>query len=317
MRKLVLGLILAVPVAGTATAQSYPQRVITYITPSSPGGQADLGARTWTPYLAQCLGGDATVVVQTRPGAGGAIGHSELVHAAPDGYTIGTLMAPNVITVPISRGADWTMDRFEVLGTIVGGSSTINVRRDSPLTNLADLVEYAKASGTPINVGVGGLGGDDHLTALRFMTMADTSFNFIPFSDDATARAALLGGHVDVVMMSGSAAASFQEELRTIAVAAAEPIDALPGVATFREQGYDLVLGSTHIVGMPAGAPPEIVAKLRECLATIPQNAQFLTEAEERFLPLTPMSAEEASAFIADSDASFRALWETNPWIVE
>src|SRR3546814_4675273 len=75
-----------------------------------PGGGTDLIARALAPFIEKYLGNGAQIVVLNRPGAGGAIGFAEVARAKPDGYTIGFLNTPNLITIPIERSEEHTSE---------------------------------------------------------------------------------------------------------------------------------------------------------------------------------------------------------------
>src|SRR5690606_17278554 len=120
-------------------------------------------------------------------------------------------------------------------------------RKDSPYETLDELVAASKES--PLNMGLSAIGADDHLGALRFTQMSGAKFNIIPLGDSATVPLALMRGDVDVAMTSLNAAARLQDQIRTLAVASKEPLDVLPGVPTFKQSGYDLVVVSTHGMG--------------------------------------------------------------------
>src|SRR5206468_13117867 len=92
------------PVAGLALAAAsahaaYPEQPIRMIVAYAPGGGTDITARLIAPYIAKYLGNNASVVVMNRPGAGGGIGFAELANAQPDGYTIGFINTPNVLSI--------------------------------------------------------------------------------------------------------------------------------------------------------------------------------------------------------------------------
>src|SRR5262249_49424884 len=157
---------------------------------------------TWQPFVEACLGNDASLVPVAMPGAASAVGIAELGKAQPDGYTIGVTNMPNLVTNHLSKPGLPSIDAFEYLGTIVGVRSTFNVRQGSPITSLDDAVAHIKATGGPINVGMGGIGADDHLVGLQFERLLGADFNFIPFGSGADARNALLGGQVEFSMMS-------------------------------------------------------------------------------------------------------------------
>lgn len=299
-------------ICGPAFA-AYPDRPITFIVPFSAGGNADLGVRTTEPYLEACLGG-ADIVVVNKPGAGGALGFAEIAAAPADGYTIGVINTPNFYSYPIVKETPWQVDSFDLLGSIVGSVVTINVRPESPIKSLQDLIEFAKKSDRPVNVGVPGIGGGDHLAMLRFADAAGIDFTYIPFTDGPLVRNALLGGHIDIAIMSEVNAVSFDGEIVPLATARAERGELLPETPTFRESGVDLVSSSQHIFAAPAGLPDEVREKLSGCLDQIVKDPAFLADAKTRSVLLLPMNAEEIKAYVEEENAVYRKLWETTPW---
>src|SRR5262245_42106488 len=100
LRRLLAAALLALPGAAGA---AYPEKPITLVVAYSPGGGTDLIARAVQPFLEKYLGGGARIVIVHRPGAGGEIGFAAIANAAPDGYTIGFVNTPPLITVPIER----------------------------------------------------------------------------------------------------------------------------------------------------------------------------------------------------------------------
>ena len=196
--------------AASPAAAEYPDKPITYILGYSPGGGSDVGVRTWSPYAATCLGNGASFTVVNMPGASGALGTAAAEKAPADGYTLTNLNLPQFVTNTISKGAPSDIDKFDYLGTIVGVRSALAVKTGSEYKTLKDFVDYAKSTDAPINVGIGGIGADDHLAGLRFGAMIGETFNFIPFGDGASARAALLGGQVTITFLSNSEAALFK-----------------------------------------------------------------------------------------------------------
>lgn len=296
-------------------AVAYPERPITYIVPYTSGGGSDVGVRTWTPYAATCLGNNASFTVVNMPGATGAIGVAAAEKAAGDGYTLVNLNLPQFVTNPIGKAAEPDIEDFDYLGNIVGVRSVIAVRSDSEFKTLQDFVDHAKRQAGPLNVGIGGLGADDHLAGLRFQNMIGRTLTFIPFGDGASSRNALLGGQVQITFMSNSEAALFKDQVRPLAVAGAQRSDLFPDTPTFREAGYDMIAGSDHVIGTPKGAPPEVLAKLRDCLAKVSADPQFLADAAKRSMSLNVMDAEAAEAFVREADAVYRDLWAKSPWL--
>jgi tripartite-type tricarboxylate transporter receptor subunit TctC len=302
--------------ASPALAQ-YPERPITYIVPYSAGSSSDISTRTWQPFMEECLGNDASIVVENHPGAGGALGFARLAAAAPDGYTMGNVTVPNMITAGFTQEVPWDQDSFEYIGGVIGNSSTLSVRNDSQFQTVQDFLDHAKNSSSQVNVGVGGIGGDDHIAAVQLIASTDVPLTAVPFGESALTRAALLGGHVETVILSNAETARFRDEIRPLAVASAERTPLLPDVPTFRELGLDFVAGSSHILAAPKGVPEDILAKWRTCLDEIVANPEVQAAITERSLPLRPMNAEEARAFVEESRTDLTQLWEESPWIKE
>ena len=308
----IVGATALVMAAAVPALAEYPDRPVTLLIPFSPGGGSDVGARTFQPYLEKCLGG--SIVILNKPGAGGELGFAELAASDPDGYKIGYLNMPNMASGAITKEATWSIDSFAYVGNMIGSRITLSVPKNSPIQTLDDLVALGKSSG-PLSLSVSGIGGDDHLSSLQFAKLVGIEFTVIPFGDGASSRAALLGGNVQVGSMSNSEAANFQEEFRTLGVMDNERTPFLPDIATFKEQGYDIVGGSTQVIGAPAGTPKEIVQKWSDCLGKVAADPAFLEEAKKRALPLSYMTGEQAEAFVRKENEALKALWASDPWI--
>lgn len=297
---------------GTAVLAEWPEQPITFIIPYGAGGTSDTGARTWGPFMEECLG--QTIVFVNRPGAGGEVGFAELAVAAPDGYTLGALNVPNMPLGVITKDDPaYQIEDFAILGNMYGSIVSINARRGGEIKSLEGLVEMAKG-GRNINLGISNVGSDDHTKMLAFMNQAGVQFTFIPMADAASSRNAVIGGHVDVSGNSFTEVVPFQEDLVTLAIASEERVPELPDVPTFRELGYDVVGGSSHLIGGPAGMPQEVVDKLSGCLDQTASNPDFLTAAAERALIMQPMNAAEAQGWLNNEVGTLRQLWEATPW---
>lgn len=315
MRKLAISTLAAiVGLSATAALAEYPDRPITVINPYSVGGGTDVGIRSWQPFVEQCLGG-ATLVPTSMPGAAAAVGIAALHAAVPDGYTIGMANMPNLVSNHLSRPENPSFEEFVFLGSIIGVRSTINVRNDSPYKSWADAEAFFRASSTPVNVGIGGIGADDHLAGLQIERELGIDLNFIPFGGGADSRNALLGGQVEFAMMSNSESALFKDEIRPLAIAGDERSKLFPDVPTLTEVGVPVVGGSDHVITAHKDFPADALAKWRDCIVKVAADPAFLAVAVERSLSLNPMNAEQTEAFVRDQATKLGQLWATNPWI--
>jgi tripartite-type tricarboxylate transporter receptor subunit TctC len=302
---------LAAP-AGPAFAE-YPEKPVTFIIPYGPGGTSDVGARTWGPFMEKCLG--QTIIFVNKPGAGGELGFTELASSSADGYTIGALNVPNFPAGTITKpDAKYKLDSFALLGNMYGSIVTINTKKGGQYNTLAKVIGAAKG-GANINMAISNFGADDHIKMLDFMKQAGVKFTFIPMSDAATSRNAVMGGHVDVSGNSMTEVAGFQEQLQTLAIASTERRPELPDIPTFKEQGFNVLGGSNHILGAPAGTPQEALDKLSGCFSRVAADPQFQKAAKERSLLLNVMDAKTATEWVAKESQTIKALWESDPWV--
>jgi putative tricarboxylic transport membrane protein len=310
----VLALLLVAPAVALA---AYPDRPINMIVSYSPGGGTDLVARAIAPYIEKYLGNNARIVVQNRPGAGGAIGFAAIAAAAPDGYTIGFINTPNVMTIPIERQAGYTIDRLDPLGNIVDDPGNFSVLNESPVKSLKDLASLAKSKPGEITVGTTGVGSDDHLALLMFSRIAGIKLNHIPMKGAADVRGGVVGRQIDVAAMNiGEAmqAVAGGAPLRQLGVMAATRSSVANNVPTFAEQGYNVEMSSLRGIAAPKGLPPEVKQQLARAIERAANDPEFQQKAVQYYAPLRYLSPADFEALLRKGDAEFRQLWKEMPW---
>ena len=123
-----------------------------------------------------------SVVVVNRPGAGGEVGHTAIAQAQADGYTIGILNIPPMLTIPITRDAAFTADDFIPVAGLVRDPSALSVHANSPFQTLDELVAFAKENPGAVTVGTTGVGTDDHLAMRYFADAAGIKLTHVPFA---------------------------------------------------------------------------------------------------------------------------------------
>ncbi|MCS6890243.1 MAG: tripartite tricarboxylate transporter substrate binding protein [Rhodovarius sp.] len=302
----------------SAGAQSgWPgERPIQIIVPFPPGGGTDVNLRAMVPHFERHLPG-ARFVVVNRPGAGAEIGYTAAAQAAPDGYTIGTVITPSLQTITIERQPRYRLEDFAYLGTVVSDPSGLHVAPEGPIRTLADLLSRARENPGGIAVGTSGIGSDDHLLMLALEEAAGIRLNHIPFAGQAPTVTALLGGHIQVASMNmGESVALIREgRIRPLASASAERFAMTPEVPTFRELlGRPIEMGVVRSLVVPAATPAAIRQRLSQMLADTMQDPAWIAEAARLFVPLHYLSAEETRALIFREAEALRALWRRRPW---
>lgn len=147
--------------AGTAALADYPEKPITIVVPYGAGGGSDIMVRTVAPYIEKYLGDDAKIVVENRTGASGIIGWQAVHDAKPDGYTIGVITTPSIVTKPIEGKAEFTWQDFTIIANMVTDPAALNVKKGSQFEDVTGLVDYARENPKVVTMATGNFGGDD------------------------------------------------------------------------------------------------------------------------------------------------------------
>jgi tripartite-type tricarboxylate transporter receptor subunit TctC len=303
---------------GTTARAAWPEKPITMIVAYSPGGGTDLIARAVQPYLEKYLGGGAKVILVHRPGAGGEIGFAAIANAAPDGYTIGFVNTPPLMTIPIERTAQFGgPQRFELLGNLIDDPCNFAVHAESEIRNLKDLAAYARANPGKVTVGSSGIGSDDHLLMLLFERAAGVKMTHVPFKGSADVRAALQSRQITVGAINvGEALQGIRggTPMRNIGQFSPARSNLAPDLPTAREQGFDIELSSLRGLAAPKGLPPEIRDRLVKAVASAAADPDFQALATKFYAPLRFLSPSDFARVIQEGDIQFKQLWKEIPW---
>jgi tripartite-type tricarboxylate transporter receptor subunit TctC len=317
LRRLIpaLALTAATLVGGLAHA-AYPEQSIKMIVAYAPGGGTDILARLTAQYMQKHLGGGPMAVIN-RPGAGGSIGFSELLNAQPDGYTIGFINTPNVLTIPIERKAPFHWEKFELIGNVVDDPGNFSVHADTPIKNLADLAAYAKANPGAVTYGTTGIGSDDHLAALMFERAAGVKLTHVPFKGAAEVHNAIASKQIMMAAMNIGEALQYQKggtPMRHLGQMSEKRSSLAPNVPTFKEQGYNVIMASLRGVAAPKNLPPAVRDQLVNALQKAVADPEFQQKAAGYFAPLRYLAPAAYATELKGDEAEFKQLWQTMPW---
>jgi len=293
---------------------AWPERPITLVVAFPAGGGTDVAARTLARFMERELG--QSIVVLNRGGAGGEIGWSEMARSVPDGYTIGFINTPNIVSIPIERTARYRLEDFAPVANVVDDPGAFLVPPDSPFRTLSDLVAFAKANPEKVTYGTTGIGSDDHLAALSFERLAGVRLTHVPFAGAAPVRNAILGRQIAMASMNvGEGIADMRQgQLRALGQMATSRWPEAPDTPTFREQGLDVVQGSMRGLAAPAGIPGPVLARLAAAAKAAMENAEFRQLASQQALPLRFLGPEEYGATLLALRGELQALWQAHPW---
>jgi tripartite-type tricarboxylate transporter receptor subunit TctC len=269
-------LLLAAAALAPAFAQGdgYPARAVTVVVPFPAGNTGDVLWRTLGDSLSKDWG--KPVLIDNKPGSGGALGAQLVTKAPADGYTLlhGS-SGPIAIGPHLNKNVSYDPRKdFTPIMLVAGVTQAIVVRADSKFRTVQDLVAYAKANPGKLNYGSGGTGSTQHLTGELFKQRAQVFITHVPYRGAAPAYTDLLGGQVDFVVDSISAAVPFVQakQMRILAVSTAKRDPVAPDAPTLAESGlpgFD-VLGWLGLVGPPGMNPAvrdRINADVRKAMA--------------------------------------------------
>ncbi|HYD32514.1 MAG TPA: tripartite tricarboxylate transporter substrate binding protein [Azospirillaceae bacterium] len=308
---LVVGLL-----AGAGARAAYPEHPIRLIVAYDAGGATDATARLLAPYIAQHLGAGAEIKVVNVSGDGGENGLAALAGAAADGYTLGFLNAPSVVTMPIERATRYKLDQFDPLVNIIDDPAVITVHRDDGPRTLVELLAGARASPGSLTYGTTGVASDDHLSLLQLQHQARVEFRHVPLPGNTINLKALLSHRT---VACGQNLSEVQRVLRT------EPVRVLgimsdirspdaPDVPTMKEQGFNIQVSSLRGIAAPKGMPADLRARLVEAITSAALDPGFQAMARENLQPLRVMGPEAYAATLAAMDREFRMVWKRSPW---
>jgi tripartite-type tricarboxylate transporter receptor subunit TctC len=228
---------------------AWPERSLQLIVPFAAGGGTDISARTMAQFLERELG--QPVVVQNRPGAGGEIGLSAIADARPDGYTIGIINTPGIVTIPIERSPRWSLASFTFIAGVVEDPTTFAVHPESPMRSIADLVAAARAKPGEVTIGTQGVGSAGHISALLLEQAAGIRFEAVSYAGSAPAAVALMRRDIQVTTASLGESLTFaqQQPWRVLGLMSSTRSEFARDVPTFKEAGYDIRGGSLRGIG--------------------------------------------------------------------
>jgi len=250
--------------AGSATAQTYPDKPVRIISPFSAGGPADIYARYLGQRLEKPLG--QTFIVENRVGGGGIIGADAVAKSAPDGYTL--LVMSNTHTVNESlfaRKPYKLMTDLVPISPINYSDLLLVVNPEVPAKNLKELLDLAKARPGQLNYASSGPGTPYHMAGELFKVMAGVDIVHVPHKESSGARVSVMGGQVQMMFDAITVMAKQAEagKVRAIATSGRTRSAITPNVPTVSEAGvpgYEAVIWLGLMA--PAGTPKPVVDRL-------------------------------------------------------
>jgi tripartite-type tricarboxylate transporter receptor subunit TctC len=297
--------------ATSAQAQTYPDKPIKIIVPSAPGGPTDVPARLASQILPPRLG--QPIVIENRPGAGGAIGARAVAAAAPDGYT---LMAGNTSVFAVypavssNPGYDPIKD-FAPIAKVSESFQILVVRPSFPAKTLKEFIDYAKANPGKLNYAHTGLGGLPHLTAELFKSQAGVDVVGVSYRSGGESVTAVLSEAVHYTFESITILLPLIREgkLRALGVTSRTRSPLAPELPTVAESGLpDYEVLTFNGIVAPARTPEAIVNRLNAAINEGLRTEEMSNVIKRLGAVTNPGTPAEFGAFIAAQHEKWKAV---------
>lgn len=286
---------------GTADASSYPDKPVTMLVPFPPGNTSDILTRVVAHELEVALG--QSVVVENRPGAGGAIGLSAVARAAPDGYTLLVGTSGAFITAPIFQEKPLPIQHFAPVTLMAHTSHMLLAHPSVGADSLKELLAEAKENPGKFNFASLGNGSISHLAMEMLLRQSGAQMLQIPYKGTGQATTDILGGRVSLMMDSiktATVAHVDSGKLKVLAVTGKKRSVLLPDVLTVAEAAGlpDYESGSWIALFAPAGTPEAVVERLNRELIKIMETPEIKKKLLDLGIEAEGSSPEELAELI-------------------
>jgi tripartite-type tricarboxylate transporter receptor subunit TctC len=293
------------------TRESYPSRPIQLIVPYGPGTGADGFARIITQKMSETL--NQQVVVANRPGASGVIGATAAARSAPDGYTLLLASTPtNAIAPSLDPNLQYDpVKDFQAVARVVSYPYVLAVSSTIPVSNVQELVSFAKARPGTLNYGSTGEGTGVQLAGALFSAKAGVSIKHVAYNSFGQLAGDLSSGTIHMVFYPYQALVPLLQagKIRVIGSTGAKRSSSLSDIATIAEQGVaDYEIGAWLGINAPAGTPPERIEILHNALKKVVEDPKVAASLRQGAFDVDMADPKEYLEFTKQEVARYRNL---------
>jgi len=294
---------------GTAFGQAYPTKPVRLIVTYPPGGSSDLMARVFGAKLSELWG--QQVIIESKPGAAGAIGTEYTARQPADGYTFMIGNSGPVAINPLLSPVPYNVDKdFVPVSQISAGPNVLVVRADAAFKSLKDIVEYGKQNPGKLNYGTSGPGSISHLSSEMLKNLTKVNAVEVPYKGGGLAITDLLGGQINFIFSDTLPAMAHVRggKLRALCITGAEKFDLLPDMKPCEGDVPGLVALNWWGVLFPAGVPRPIISKLHADTVKALADPEVKKKFADLGVEAVSSSPEQFGAFIKSEVAKYGKL---------
>jgi tripartite-type tricarboxylate transporter receptor subunit TctC len=297
-----------------ALGQAYPAKPVRLIVAYPPGGSSDLMARVYGAKLAEQWG--QQVIIESKPGAAGAIGTEYSARQPADGYTFMLGNSGPVAINPLLSKVPYNVEKdFIPVSLISTGPNVLVVRSDSSFKSLGEIIAFAKANPGKLTYGTSGPGSISHLSAEMLKNISKVQALEVPYKGGVLAVQDLLGGQIQFIFSDTLPAMAHVRggKLRALCITGSERFSLVADQPTCNGAAPGLVALNWWGVLFPAGTPREIVQRLNAETVKALQDADVKKKFADLGVEAASSTPEQFGAFIrAEADKYGRLIKEAN-----
>ena len=306
---LLLSLLSALAVSSAPAAADYPEKAVRLVVPFPPGGSFDAPARLLAARLTVLSG--KSFVVDTRAGAGGALGAAEVSRAAPDGYIILLSNGAMPVSAALSKKPLFdTVTGFSHVATFGVLPFAIVVNGKAPFNTLQEFIAASRAAPGKFNYASAGNGSASHLSGELIKEAFGIDWVHVPYRGSGPAMTDLMAGEVTVSVPGLSSTVSQVKAgaLKALAVTGATRSPQLPNVPTVTELKPGLVLETWVGISLPPKTPQQIITRLASLIEQAMKDAELQAQLVAQGVTPVYEGPAEISARMAKEMEMFSAL---------
>jgi tripartite-type tricarboxylate transporter receptor subunit TctC len=272
---------IALILATSVSAQTYPIKPVRVVIPYPPGGPTDIVARVLFQQVSEATG--QQFLLDNKAGAGGNIGAEIVAKAPADGYSILIATTAHAINMSLFKNLNYDVQKdFAPVSLLTQGPLVLVAHPQFPANSVKEVIELAKTKSGGLNFASSGNGQSTHLSAELFNTMAGIKIAHVPYKGSAPALTDVMSGQVDVMFDTTLSAMPFVKagKLKALGVTSLTRTAAAPDVPTIAESGlpgYEVFAWNGVLV--PAGTPKVIIQQLNEQI----RKAMLLPQVRDKF----------------------------------
>ena len=262
-----LGLFVAIGAGNALAASSFPEKPVTLVVHAGAGGGSDIFARTLAASVEKDKLLPKPLVVENKPGGSGGIAFAYVASKKKDPYFMVTAVT-SFITTPLMGLTPVGLKDFTPIANFAFDEYMLMVRADSKYKSMKDIVADAKANPKKITVGGTQLGSSDSICTYMIEKEAGIQLNYVVFNSGGEVNAAVLGGHVDMMVANPGEALELYKagKVRILGVYAEKRLAGSPDVPTMKEQGINAVYVQNRGLCAPADIPADARKVLEDAL---------------------------------------------------